>query len=150
MLMWNAFDNGHDGIVQASDFPAGTCACETGWGDVGCNTMLTKLNNSQKIHQKLKAGLWSFYEVEVNTVFRIKMETCCYRTLYNWFWPNNRFNGISLALKLCVSFFVFADIYVWCSESYGLEWNFWLMSTDFECVSMSLAVHIILGCGFER
>ncbi|CAD7705272.1 unnamed protein product, partial [Ostreobium quekettii] len=50
---------------QSSGFPAGSCACETGWGGVGCNTKLVKLNNTEEVSRSLDPSGWDFYEVQV-------------------------------------------------------------------------------------
>ena len=65
--------------------PAG-CACQAGWGDVGCSTAVTPLSSDAQVDANITSGYWMYYELQVRVILRRAMLRChasCCVTDYN-------------------------------------------------------------------
>jgi hypothetical protein len=49
--------------------PAG-CACEAGWGDVGCGTAVNPLRSGRQVDANISTGYWTYYELQVRNLIK--------------------------------------------------------------------------------
>ena len=44
------------------------CACDAGWGDMGCGTAVTPLSSGVQVAATVATGFWSYYELKVLSI----------------------------------------------------------------------------------